>query len=280
MNIAIALLPAIGWGIIPLIVNKVPNSKPVNQILGVGLGATLVGIIVTLIQRPVMNLPIFLLSMVSGAFWAMGQIGQFLSFTQIGVSKTILISTGLQLIGNTIIGVLIFGDWKTVNQYVIGILALILIVIGVTLTTVSRNGSSKKVTAKDLTLLLFTTIGYWVYSAFPNAVSASAQSLFLPQMLGILLGASLYLLFTKRIKAYKEKASWLDLFAGIAFGIGAYTYIISAQMNGITSAFIYSQLSVIISTVGGMTLLGEHKYGKELVSTLVGLVLIVIGAAL
>lgn len=180
------------------------------------------------------------------------------------------ISTGLQLIGNTIIGVLIFSDWKTVNQYVIGILALIIIVIGVTLTTVTRNGSSKKISVRDLTLLLFTTIGYWVYSAFPNAVSASAQSLFLPHTLGILLGATLYLLFTKRISAYTEKASWLDVFAGIAFGIGAYTYMISAQMNGITSAFIYSQLSVIISTVGGMTLLGEHKYGKELVSTLDG----------
>lgn len=79
MNVLIALLSAIGWGVIPLIVNKVPNSKPVNQILGVGLGATLVGIIVTLIQHPSMNLPIFLLSMFSGAFWAVGQIGQFLS---------------------------------------------------------------------------------------------------------------------------------------------------------------------------------------------------------
>lgn len=280
MNIAIALLPAIGWGIIPLIVNKVPNSKPVNQILGVGLGATLVGIIVTLIQHPRMTLPIFLLSMISGAFWAVGQIGQFLSFTKIGVSKTMPISTGLQLVGNTIIGVLIFGDWKTVNQYVIGILALILIVIGVSLTTVTRNGDSKKISIKDIMLLLFTSIGYWIYSAFPNAVSANAQSLFLPQMIGILIGATLYLLFTKRIKAYGQKASWLDMFAGIAFGVGAYSYIISAQMNGITSAFIYSQLSVIISTVGGMTLLGEHKYGKELVSTLVGLALIVIGAAI
>lgn len=280
MNIIIALLPVIGWGIVPLIVNKVPNSKPFNQILGVGLGASLVGIIVTLIQRPAMNLPIFLLSMLSGAFWTIGQIGQFLSFTKIGVSKTMPLSTGLQLIGNTIIGVLIFGDWKTLNQYVIGIFALLLIVIGVTLTTVSRNGSSKKTSMRDIAFLLFTTIGYWIYSAFPNTVNANAQSLFLPQMLGILLGATLYLLFTKRISAYTQKASWLDVFAGIAFGLGAYTYIISAQMNGITSAFIYSQLSVIISTVGGMTVLGERKYGKELISTLVGLALIVVGAAL
>ena len=280
MNIIIALLPAIGWGIIPLIVSKVKNSPPTNQILGVGVGATIFGIFVTVLQRPSMNLSIFLLSMISGAFWAIGQIGQFVSFTKMGVSKTMPISTGLQLIGNTIIGALIFGEWSTINQYVLGTLALILIIIGVVLTTVTRKASSQKTNSKDLLFLLLTTIGYWVYSAFPKAVSASAQSMFLPQMIGILIGASLYVIFTKRAVAFKQKATWFDVLAGFAFGIGAYTYIISAQMNGVTNAFIYSQLSVIISTLGGMTILGEHKYGRELVSTLIGLALIVVGAVL
>lgn len=280
MNVLIALLPAIGWGLIPLIVNRVPHSQAVNQILGVGLGATLVGIIVTLIQRPAMELGVSILALISGALWSVGQVGQSFSYTRIGISKTMPLSTGLQLVGNTIIGVLIFGDWKTSSQYVIGIFALILIVIGVTLKAVTGKDASKKVSVKDLGLLLSTTAGYWVYSAFPNAVSANAQALFLPQMMGILLGATLYLLFTKRISAYTEKASWLDMFAGIAFGVGAYAYIFSAQMNGITLAFIYSQLSVIISTVGSMVLLSERKYGQELISTLVGLLLIVVGAAL
>lgn len=280
MNIITALLPAIGWGVIPLIVSKVKNSQPTNQILGVGIGATIFGLVVTAIQRPAMNLPIFLLSMLSGMFWALGQIGQFVSFTKMGVSKTMPISTGLQLIGNTIIGALIFGEWNSINEYVLGTLALILIIIGVVLTTVTRKASSQKIVGKDLLFLLFTTVGYWVYSAFPKAVSASAQSMFLPQTMGILVGAILYVIFTKKTNAFTEKATWLDVLAGFAFGIGAYSYIISAQINGVTSAFIYSQLSVIISTLGGMTILGEHKYGKELVSTLVGLGLIVIGAVL
>lgn len=80
------------------------------------------------------------------------------------------------------------------------------------------------------------------------------------------------------IKIFAQKATWLDVLAGFSFGIGAYSYIISAQMNGVTSAFIYSQLSVIISTLGGMTLLGEHQHGRQLVTTLIGLALIVIGA--
>lgn len=280
MNVILALLPAIGWGVIPLIVGKVPNSHPANQILGVGIGATLVGIIVTILQVPQMTLGVSLLSLISGAFWSIGQVGQFVSYTRMGVSKTMPISTGLQLIGNTIIGALIFGEWDSINQYVVGSLALILIIIGVALTAVSNNSSAKKITGKNLLFLLLTTVGYWVYSAFPKAVNADAQSLFLPQMLGILLGASIYALFAKGPQIFKQKASWIDSLAGIAFGIGAYTYILSAQKNGVTNAFIYSQLSVIISTIGGMTWLKEYKHGKELISTLIGLGLIVIGAVM
>lgn len=282
MNIIIALLPAIGWGIMPWIVNKVPASKPSNQILGVGLGATLVGIIVTIAKQPATSLPVFLISMISGAFWTIGQIGQFISFTRIGVSKTMPISTGLQLVGNTLIGALIFSEWHSQNDFLFGSIALLIIIVGVILTAYTEKDAdeSKKATKKDFLFLILTTVGYLVYSAFPKTISANAESMFLPQTLGILLGAIIYLLFSKQQVAFKQKASYLDIFAGIAFGIAAYTYIISAQLNGVTNAFIYGQLSVIISTLGGMTLLGEKQEGKELLTTLAGLALIVVGAVL
>ncbi|MFR0599952.1 GRP family sugar transporter [Lactobacillus equicursoris] len=282
MNIIIALLPAIGWGIMPWIVNKVPASKPSNQILGVGLGATLVGIIVTIAKQPATSLPVFLISLLSGAFWTIGQIGQFISFTKIGVSKTMPISTGLQLVGNTLIGALIFSEWHSQNDFLFGSIALLIIIVGVILTAYTEKDAdeSKKATKKDFLFLILTTVGYLVYSAFPKTISANAESMFLPQTLGILLGAIIYLLFSKQQIAFKQKASYLDIFAGIAFGIAAYTYIISAQLNGVTNAFIYGQLSVIISTLGGMTLLGEKQEGKELLTTLAGLALIVVGAVL
>lgn len=72
----------------------------------------------------------------------------------------------------------------------------------------------------------------------------------------------IYLAFSGNKAEFKEKTSYLDLFAGISFGIAAYAYIISAQVNGVTNAFIYAQ------------------QGKELVATLAGLCLIVVGAIL
>ncbi len=280
MNILIALLPALGWGFVPLLAGKVKDSKPYNQIVGVGIGAVLFAAVVAIIQRPATSAGVFALAVLSGAMWALGQTGQFISFTRIGVSYTMPLSTGLQLIGNTLIGVIIFGEWRSTAQVVTGIIALLLIIVGVVLTSLSDSSSNKKVTAKDILFLLATTIGYWIYSAFPKSVNANAQALFLPQTLGILLGAVLYAVFSKHGDVFKQKATWLDIFAGISFGVGAFTYIISAQMNGVTQAFIYSQLCVIISTLGGMTLLGEKKHGKLLAATLVGLALIVVGAAL
>lgn len=278
MNILLALLPAIARGIIPIIVNKVPNSKPANQILGIGVGAAIVGIIIGLTRETSLTAGAFMLSLLSGMFWTLGQVGQFVSFTKIGVSKTMPISTGLQLIGNTLIGALIFGEWSTSDEYIFGIVALLLIIIGVALTAINKQSDTKSISKQDMMFLIFTTIGYLIYSTFPKMVDASAETLFLPQTLGILLGSIVYLVFTKQLATFKQKASYWDIIAGFAFGIGALSYMLSAQLNGITSAFIYSQLSVIISTLGGMILLRERKYGLELGATIVGLMLIVVGA--
>lgn len=45
MNILIALIPAIGWGIQPLILKKI-GGRPTNEILGTGIGTLIVGLFV------------------------------------------------------------------------------------------------------------------------------------------------------------------------------------------------------------------------------------------
>ena len=197
----------------------------------------------------------------------------------IGISKTMPLSTGLQLIGNTLIGAIIFGEWTSGSQYLIGTLALVLIIIGVSLTALSKDKSAK-LKIRDIILLLFTSVGYWIYSSFPKAITADAQTLFLPQMIGIFIGSIIFLLVSHQTKVLKEKTTWLNIFSGFSFGIAAFAYIFSAQLNGVITAFIYSQLCVIISTLGGIFFIGENKTKLELVETFVGLILIIIGAAI
>ena len=62
-------------------------------------------------------------------------MNQYRAFTQIGVSQTMPLSTGMQLVGTSLMGVVAFGDWGTVQAKIIGAVALALIIIGIWMTT-------------------------------------------------------------------------------------------------------------------------------------------------
>ena len=116
------------------------------------------GVVVTLIKRPAFNMTSFLLAMVAGAAWVVGQCGQYYSYSKIGVSETMPLSTGLQLIGVPLVGVLIFGEWPTAHAKVIGFIALALVVIGIVLSSNSDDKGSGDANAKNIAFLLITTI--------------------------------------------------------------------------------------------------------------------------
>jgi glucose uptake protein len=278
MNILIALIPALGWGSMPIITGKVGGS-PVNQIFGIGAGASIIDLLAFVFTRPTVSLTAFALAILCGALWTIGQIGQFISFKRIGVANTVPLSTVFQLIGNSIIGMTMFGDWAGARSKVIGIAALIVVVIGALFTSVSDQ-KGQSITARDVIFLLCTTIGFWVYSSFPNIAIIKEQSgtgIFLPEMLGILLGALIYGFFIDR-KAFTQRAQYLNILGGLAWGIAGFAYIFSAQANGNTSAFIWTQLNVVIATFGGIIILHEHKSKRELKYTILGILLIVAGS--
>ena len=279
MNILIALIPALGWGLNPLLISKL-GGKPVNQTLGTGIGALIVGLIVQLAVRPTVDASTFWLSALSGAFWVLGQIGQYTSYSRMGVSTTMPISTGLQLVGTSVIGVLMFGEWAGDGAKVVGFAAIILMIVGVALTAVTDSPDGRSGLMSGLLILVPTTIGYWVYSALPKAVSASGTAIFFPQMLGMFLAAVVYALVSGRGQAFKQRTSWLNAFAGLIFGVSALAYIFSAKANGVATAYVITQVSVVISTLGGLLVLHETKSSRELRLTIIGLVLIVAGSVM
>ncbi|WP_099973905.1 GRP family sugar transporter [Lactobacillus terrae] len=279
MNILLALVPAIGWGVQPLILKKVGGGTN-NEILGTGIGAIIVGILVEIFTHPSVSLGVFLLSLLSGGFWVLGQIGQYISYDRMSVSRTMPISTGFQLIGTSLIGVLIFGEWSSSIAKIVGFIALAILLVGVLLTAVTdKDSDNNGVDISSIALLLFTSIGYWVYSAIPKAVTASGTAIFFPQMLGVFLGAVIYLIATKKISlSFNQVESWKDVSVGIIFAVSALAYIFSAKLNGVATAYIISQFAVVISTLGGLLILREKKSRRELLFTIIRLVLIVAGS--
>ena len=93
MKYVYLFLPAIGWGLMPLVIASVKNSTVYNQIVGTVAASFIFGAIVMAIMHPAMSWSLFLLSALGGACWVIGQVGQYISYEKIGVSETMPIST-------------------------------------------------------------------------------------------------------------------------------------------------------------------------------------------
>lgn len=282
MNIVYMFIPAIAWGILPLAVAKV-KGKPINQILGTTVGTLIVGIIALPFIKMNIDVKTFWLAALAGAFWVVGQLGQYTGYAKVGVSETMPISTGLQLIGTSLVGVVIFGEWASTNAKIWGFIGIALLIIGAILTSVSDKGTSEgneKNQVGTIIMLVCTTIGFIIYNSIPKAMSASGLAIFFPESVGMVLAVLIYLVFTKQLGELKAKSSWQSLIAGFIFAIAAIGYILSVKDNGVNTAFVVSQLSVVISTLGGMLFLHEKKTKKGYIFTISGLIIILIGAIL
>ena len=277
MAILIGLIPALAWGILPIVASKM-GGKPSNQILGTTTGTFIIAFLTLIYIRPEITMQTFVLSLLSGIFWAIGQVGQYSAYVSIGVSKTMPISSGLQLIGTTLIGVLAFSEWAGLNTKLLGFAALILVIFGIYLTSLDKSKNSQtSVDKKTFLLLFFTNFGFLAYNSIPDVVATKGVVIFFPQALGMLVGAIGYLLFSKQTAALKEAASWKNIASGVVFSVAALSYILSAQLNGIATGFVLAQLSVVIATLGGIFILKEKKDQAELIATIAGLTIIVVG---
>ncbi|NRN89993.1 Glucose uptake protein GlcU [Lactobacillus helveticus] len=177
MSYLFLFIPAIGWGLMPMFVAGVKKSSIYHQILGTVLGAFIFGAIVTLIKHPAFNATTFILAMLAGAAWVIGQVGQYYSYSKVGVSETMPISTGLQLIGVPLVGVLIFGEWASTQAKIFGFLGILALIIGVACTSLTDKGTAegnKQNQTTTMIVLVLTTLGYITLSSIPKALKATA----------------------------------------------------------------------------------------------------------
>ncbi|MCI2955325.1 ribose transporter RbsU [Staphylococcus caprae] len=280
----IGLGPLLGWGLFPTIASKF-GGRPVNQIFGATVGTLIFAIVLALVKG--IGIPggmALVFSIISGAGWAFGQIITFKAFELVGSSRAMPITTAFQLLGASLWGVFALGNWPGVANKVVGFVALIVILIGARMTVWTEKSEQEysQNLRKAVILLLIGEIGYWVYSAAPQATDIGGLKAFLPQAIGMVLVAVIYTLMNmQKGNAFKEAVSWKQIISGFFFAFAALTYLISAQpnMNGLATGFVLSQTSVVLATLTGIFFLNQKKTPKELMITIVGLVLILIAAS-
>ena len=284
----VGLGPLIGWGIFPTIASKF-GGRPSNQILGATLGTLIFALIFNMTQG--IALPTghdLLFAILSGIGWASAQILTFYSFTLIGSSRAMPITTAFQLLGASLWGVIALGDWPSAMDKIIGALALVLIILGAWMTVWSerKNTEHQAHLQKAVLILAVGEIGYWAYSAAPQATDLTGMQAFLPQAIGMVLVAVVYDFYnhfkSNEPLALQEAVSYKQIFSGFFFAFAALTYLISAQpdMNGLATGFILSQTSVVLATLTGIYFLKQAKTKKEMTVTILGLVLIIFAASL
>lgn len=280
----IGLGPLLGWGLFPTIASKF-GGRPVNQIFGATVGTLILAIILAVVKG--IGIPggmALIFSIISGAGWAFGQIITFKAFGLVGSSRAMPITTAFQLLGASLWGVFALGNWPGIANKMIGFVALIVILVGARMTVWSEKSEQEysQNLRKAVVLLLIGEIGYWVYSAAPQATDIGGLKAFLPHAIGMVIVAVIYALMNmNKGNAFKEAVSWKQIISGFFFAFAALTYLISAQpnMNGLATGFVLSQTSVVLATLTGIFFLNQKKTPKELMITIVGLVLILIAAS-
>ncbi|AVQ34947.1 ribose/proton symporter RbsU [Staphylococcus kloosii] len=279
----IGLGPLIGWGLFPTIASKF-GGKPVNQIIGTTIGTLIfAGVFYLSTGHSFPTGMDLFFAILSGAGWSFGQIMTFKAFEYIGSSRAMPVTTAFQLLGASLWGVFALGNWPGISHKIIGFSALIVILIGARMTVWSEKSeaTSNNYLRKAVVILLIGEIGYWLYSAAPQATDIGGKAAFLPQAIGMVIVAVVYgLINMKKENAFTNKITWLQIISGFFFAFAALTYLISAQpdMNGLATGFVLSQTSVVLATLTGIYFLNQRKTSKEMVITIIGLVLILVAA--
>lgn len=271
----VACIPILSFGLIPVIGTYL-GGKPVEQSMGIAIGGMVFALIVFIVKQPELTPHIFLISMLSGMLWAIGSVGQFMGLTYLGVSRSMPISDGGQIIGTSLLGVLL-GDWATSASKMYGFSALILIIAGIIFTSYKQGSDGMKPQwKKGLLINLVSVLGFTFYVGILKYYGIDGWSSILPQSFGQILGILLISWFFFKVQPF-NKPSLRNGIIGIIWGIGNIALLLSQAKIGLSVAYPVSQASVIVSVLGGVFINKERKTREEWIATVTGMLIIVGG---
>lgn len=271
-----ALIPALTWGSLVLVSEKLGGNS-YNQTLGITIGSLLFAIVMSFINPPEWSSFVWIIGIISGFGWAFGQLFQFNSVKEMGVSKTVPISTGLQILGNTFFAVVIFKEWNTTSTIILGVIAIIALVAGVLLTSYGDSkGKNEGSMKKGIMFLAISTAGYVTYVIVIRWFDIDGWSAILPQAIGMFIAALLLSIKHKPFNKYAGR----NILTGIMWAFGNIGLLLANPKVGVAIAFSFSQMGIVISTLGGIFLLGEKKSKKQMIFVIIGCVLVITGGVM
>ena len=98
---------------------------------------------------------------------------------------------------------------------------------------------------KGIRALIFSTVGYGVYTIIINATGLDPWGIILPQSIGMLVG-----LVSLPSKVKVDRFVWMNMTTGLLWGLGNICMLLTMREIGLAISFSLSQMGIIISTLG------------------------------
>ncbi len=299
MSPLIAVIPAVLLGTGNVLIGKFGGNLR-QQLIGIALGCLVVGTASWPIMGGEFHAWPFALCILSGIILAGANRMLYQSFKLSGVAYSCAVTTGQQLVLVALLGVIIFGDWATSASKACGAGALLLLIIGTTLAVYKEKDPdaapvSQASPGKRLAVVTAASLLYSIYPIIVQASGAGAESIGMPVLWGLFIGALIH--SAPRPKPLPEGVEdtygdWVDggsrwgkrtlqlALAGMCWGLGIIGMLWCNKHVGVATAFPLSQLNAVVSALGGVYILGEHKTKVEARALALGIVLLLAGATL
>ncbi|MGM5631115.1 GRP family sugar transporter [Apibacter raozihei] len=278
IDFLIACIPILSWGMVPVISTLI-GGKAIEQSFGIAIGSFIFAIVVYAIRKPELNPHIIWIGLASGLFWALGSVCQYKGLKYLGVSKSMPISNGTQIIGTSLLGVFL-GDWATSNSKIFGFIALAMIIIGIVFTSYKQPEEGKKGEkiqwGRGIAVNLLSTLGFTLYVGILKYFGIDGWSSLLPQSVGQIIGVTLIAFLFFKINPYNFTAMKNSI-VGVVWAIGNLAILVSQMKLGLSVAYPVGQASIIVSVIAGVYINKEKKTRKEWISAIIGMSIIVLG---
>lgn len=276
MEWLIACVPIFSFGLIPVIGTLI-GGKPNEQSMGIALGGLVFSLAVLVFHRPEITPHIFLLGFLSGIFWSVGSIGQFMGINYLGVARATPILNGGQIIGTSLLGV-VLGDWASATAKTYGFLALAFIIAGIFFTSYKQQDTEgiHPRWKQGILINLIATLGFTAYVGILKYYRIDGWNSIFPQSIGQITAIAIASLLIFKRRPF-TRLSLKNSIIGIIWGAGNIALLLSQAKLGLSVAYPVSQAAVIVSVFGGVFINHEHKTRKEWIFAGTGILIICAG---
>lgn len=273
-----------------IIPRKFSKQKPIYYTMFMGLGFSIVSIIMYIIFKVINPIssetlihPMLGLSFINGVFWTIACILFVTSIDKIGVSRSAQWKNLQGPIGSILI-LIFFSEFLT-TKLIYLILAIIIIFISAMILTI-KSDNEKVVDKKGIIYLIIAAIFFGI-NAFLRKYVTNAGLIYSQQVylsVSVFACSIIYILIKeknlKELIRIKDKNNYLGIIAGAIYCVASYSFLLAYKYTQGSIVFTIVQLNAVWTILVGIFFFKEINFRKNWLRIITGIIFTIIGVIL